>query len=735
MSARNELHAHTILKNQGKYNGTPERYQIEQTRNVGLYTQERCELILESYTNALVAFDAIVAFMLKHPVPTITVEQVAAGVLVEATDENGTTSATLYHGEKGETGAQGVGIQEILLNHDYTLTFKMSNGAVHDTGSVRGPEGPQGPRGIRGEQGEKGDSPVITADEEGNLYSDGEFLTDILAQYDHTKQDVIEDLDTIRAGAAAGATAYQKPQTGIPALDLSQAVQSSLGKADTAVQLYTVTYDVTTGPQIKAAVDAGKKVELKIGSSYESVIPLTGYHYWGGLGEYITAEFSYVDSTGTVTVYKAAYNDVDEALEFETIWSTYTKAIPDIPDVSMPWFDVTYNVTTEAQITTALEAGKLPRLVINRYTYSEYIPLTFADNSVYIFSCISNDFTETLYILDYSWEEEWFTLYKTIPDAQVQSDWNQTSSSAKDYIKNKPDLSLKADKSEMSVTTSGDQTTITLKSGTSATVINQHQSLTSITDLIPSQATSSNQLADKEFVNNSISTATATFCGTYNLLNNLVLPLDATQEQIGTALANIISGEDNNDYAFVQIPTSDLTPEEIARVDRYKYNGTTWVYEYSLNNSGYTAAQWAAINSGITSGLVTKLSDLPTNSALTTSLDGKANKSEMSVVDGSGADADKTTITLKSGTSATVLKSHQDISGKVDKVTGKGLSTEDYTTEEKTKLAGVAAGAQVNVIETVKVNGTALTVSNKAVDISVPTEFSNAEIDAIWEAN
>lgn len=34
---------------------------------------------------------------------------------------------------------------------------------------------------------------------------------------------------------------------------------------------------------------------------------------------------------------------------------------------------------------------------------------------------------------------------------------------------------------------------------------------------------------------------------------------------------------------------------------------------------------------------------------------------------------------------------------------------------------GIASGAQVNVIETVKVNGTALTVTGKAVDISVPT--------------
>ena len=37
------------------------------------------------------------------------------------------------------------------------------------------------------------------------------------------------------------------------------------------------------------------------------------------------------------------------------------------------------------------------------------------------------------------------------------------------------------------------------------------------------------------------------------------------------------------------------------------------------------------------------------------------------------------------------------LSNKVDKVNGKGLSTNDYTSNEKTKLAGIAAGAEVNV--------------------------------------
>ena len=39
---------------------------------------------------------------------------------------------------------------------------------------------------------------------------------------------------------------------------------------------------------------------------------------------------------------------------------------------------------------------------------------------------------------------------------------------------------------------------------------------------------------------------------------------------------------------------------------------------------------------------------------------------------------------------------NNELDQKVDKVSGKGLSTNDYTTEEKNKLAGIQAGAQVN---------------------------------------
>lgn len=71
-----------------------------------------------------------------------------------------------------------------------------------------------------------------------------------------------------------------------------------------------------------------------------------------------------------------------------------------------------------------------------------------------------------------------------------------------------------------------------------------------------------------------------------------------------------------------------------------------------------------------------------------------------------------------------------EINGKLDSTTaastyvaqesGKGLSTEDYTTAEQTKLAGIEAGADVNVIESISVNGSAQTPNNKNVEITIP---------------
>jgi len=96
-------------------------------------------------------------------------------------------------------------------------------------------------------------------------------------------------------------------------------------------------------------------------------------------------------------------------------------------------------------------------------------------------------------------------------------------------------------------------------------------------------------------------------------------------------------------------------------------------------------------------------------------LSGYALKSEMSVTPGEGANADKTTIQLKSGLTATVLTAHQDITGKADKDTdavtgniaefdanGNPVDSGHALSEYKTKQTAVtdpSAGSDTDVDE------------------------------------
>mgnify|MGYP000047819221 CR=1 FL=1 len=88
----------------------------------------------------------------------------------------------------------------------------------------------------------------------------------------------------------------------------------------------------------------------------------------------------------------------------------------------------------------------------------------------------------------------------------------------------------------------------------------------------------------------------------------------------------------------------------------------------------------------------------------------------------------------KSGLTLLISKIKTALNEKVDVVSGKGLSTNDYTSAEKQKLSGIASGAQANVIESVKVNGTKLTPSSKAVDVTVPTKTSQLTNDSGYQS-
>lgn len=121
------------------------------------------------------------------------------------------------------------------------------------------------------------------------------------------------------------------------------------------------------------------------------------------------------------------------------------------------------------------------------------------------------------------------------------------------------------------------------------------------------------------FVNSSIGTSTANFLGTYYAgshdpveANDLEIPQNdidtKTEEQLNsliiTKLGTKIANPGNNDYVFVAINFSATV--DVDEYRRFKYSAPPgqavigWLYEYTLNNSSFTQAQWDSINSLIT---------------------------------------------------------------------------------------------------------------------------------------
>lgn len=77
-------------------------------------------------------------------------------------------------------------------------------------------------------------------------------------------------------------------------------------------------------------------------------------------------------------------------------------------------------------------------------------------------------------------------------------------------------------------------------------------------------------------------------------------------------------------------------------------------------------------------------------------LDGKHAAEFANAEDLDAAQSDITDLRAKVGDVAVSEQISSAITNKVDKVSGKGLSTNDYTTNDKDKLSSIATGAEVN---------------------------------------
>lgn len=174
-------------------------------------------------------------------------------------------------------------------------------------------------------------------------------------------------------------------------------------------------------------------------------------------------------------------------------------------------------------------------------------------------------------------------------EVNVQADWDEVDSSADSYIQNKPNLASKEN------------------------VANKVQSIVGSSQTAQTDYPSVYAVAD--FVNSSVATNTAKFLGNFTLAD-LSLTYPSTDAQIETALDGYAfsPAPTNNDYVYVEIQDPQ-TPGVTDVVKRFKFDGSNWLYEYSLNNSSFTAAEIAAIDSGVTA---TKVGNYDTHIADTT---------------------------------------------------------------------------------------------------------------------
>lgn len=144
--------------------------------------------------------------------------------------------------------------------------------------------------------------------------------------------------------------------------------------------------------------------------------------------------------------------------------------------------------------------------------------------------------------------------------------------------------------------------------GTNETNIN------TINGKIPNAASTSNQLADKQYVDNAIQTNSAHFRGNWADWANVPTDVnDYPADDDGNKTPTV------NDYMVVQ-DASDYTGDTLEGAWQFTYTGdwatngkAGWLPRFQINENPLTPAQQAALDSGITSTLVGQITTNATN--------------------------------------------------------------------------------------------------------------------------
>ena len=258
---------------------------------------------------------------------------------------------------------------------------------------------------------------------------------------------------------------------------------------------------------------------------------------------------------------------------------------------------------------------------------------------------------------------------------------------------NTGDETLATIKTKLGVTTlsgsnTGDQTTITGNAG-SATVLQTTRTINGVSFDGSSNITVNAVDSTARIASSLIGAA------------NGVCPLDSTSKILSTYLPSYVDDvvEYNTFSAFPSIGETGKIYVDVSTNKVYRWSGTVYVYITSgaVDSVAGRTGVVTLTKNDVGLGNVDNTTDLlkPVSTATQTALNLKANLASPTftgTVSGITkamvglSNVDNTTDLLKPVSTAT--QTAFDL--KVDKVTGKQLSTEDYTTAEKTKLAGLS---------------------------------------------
>lgn len=141
-----------------------------------------------------------------------------------------------------------------------------------------------------------------------------------------------------------------------------------------------------------------------------------------------------------------------------------------------------------------------------------------------------------------------------------------------------------------------------------------------ITDLIPAAATTENQLADKAYVDFNTEQLAAKYLARDVDGNPFLSYAEFSAPDVVFYYAGEAATPTKNDYVLIN--GDESVPEEewlsdLPPVTRYWYTGTSWSFQYLVNNSPLNATQMAAVNSGITKSTVEAIDKLPLDELLT----------------------------------------------------------------------------------------------------------------------